>query len=133
MQILKVDDKEYQLELSFNSMIDTDAMEELQKGSEIAKKIAAIKKGKKAEDTEGLMPLMRELFKNERSLLYDCLVEHHGDEFKSEKECGSLIQRAISTKAYSLLDIFGIISKCADESDFLSEKEPKKAPVKVAR
>jgi hypothetical protein len=131
MQTLKVDNKEYHLELSFNSMVDTDAMNELQEGAEIVRKVSAIKKGKN-ENAE-LMPLVKDLFRNERALLYDCLVEHHSEEFKTEKECGSLIQRAISTKAYTILEIFNIIAECAKESDFLSEKEPKKAPVKVVQ
>ena len=143
MQKLKVDGKEYQLEMSFNSVLDTDAMNQLTESRNLSNQIASFNKYRKeVEKAEknnenipempknikdfDMMATVMKLLRIERSLLYDCLIEHHGDEIKDEKECGSLIQRALASKEYDIMGILGLITQCVDESDFLSGKRPEK-------
>lgn len=127
---------EYLLDLSFNAIVDTDAMEEMQRAEKIVKSISVYEKAKQlaqksAKGKEVKLPKeledfneqtqIKEFFGIVRSLLLCCLSDNHEDEFSNEKEVGKLIGKLIKQPEYDLFKIFDIIGECIEECDFFSE------------
>jgi hypothetical protein len=113
--------KTYQLELSFNTVVDTDLMEKMEDCQKIIKDLQDATKKKNAEARKEILQITTKLFGLVRYMMFICLQENHEDEFQTEKQAGKLIQRAISENGVNIIDIFNIIDECASEADFLSK------------
>jgi hypothetical protein len=134
----KKDQKEYRLDISFNTIVDTDAMEQIDRADKIIKKLNTYNNAKKKVRDANKMPeqlknfdyygTMREFFGCLRSLLFVCLQDSHSEEVRTEKEAGEILSALVKTtndkgvKEYTLFTIFDVLTDCIEECDFLSDE-----------
>lgn len=127
------ENKEYLLELTFNSVVDTDIMETLQETFGFIGEMQENATSKNTKQTNNTMNNTVKVLSNIRKLLFTCLQEHNAEEIKNEKEAGLVIEKA-NKNGISLFEILEIISKTASECGFLAEmmgrveEEVKKVP-----
>lgn len=110
--------KEYQLELSFNTVIETDFMEKVGGCQSV---LDELKKSAKSKNLAAQMKASIKMMGMVRYLLFVCLQDKHSHEIKSEKQAGVLIQRMLTENGNSIIDIYNIINECLEGADFLSK------------
>lgn len=125
------DEKEYLLEMTFNTVVDTNAMEKLEQAGKILTvlKNAQVKSNakKKNEEKENEEPVnmtkkMIEFFGVLRGLVFVALQEHHAEDVTTENEAGKIIELATKKDTgLNIFDVFKMISECTEECGFLSQ------------
>ncbi|WP_270289552.1 hypothetical protein [Enterocloster citroniae] len=110
--------KEYQLELSFNTVVETDFMEQAGGCQAV---MDDLKKSAKSKNFAAQMKASIKMMGMVRYLLFVCLQDNHSEEITSEKQAGTLVQRLITENKKSIIDIYNIINECLEEADFLSK------------
>lgn len=110
--------KEYQLELSFNTVIETDFMEKVGGCQSV---MDELKKSAKSKNLAAQMKASIKMMGMVRYLLFVCLQDNHSHEIKLEKQAGVLIQRMLTENGNSIIDIYNIINECLEGADFLSK------------
>ena len=144
------DERTYNLEMDFNTIADSDAMEQFVESMRVVNemrpknetKVVPMdhqKKRKKPTDDELIaqadenieqmstfMPAMKKLFVSTRAILHACLQLHHGDKFVTVTDTGRLINEMLKSKdangknEWDIMAVFTLAQTVLQNADSLA-------------
>ena len=118
-------EKTYELSVSFNTVADSDIMDEFQNTMTMFQDMRG---GENADGEEevSILPLLKPFFGSLRNIFFAVLQDNHADEIKTVKDAGTLIDKLTREKdangkpVYDLFGIFDLVTECFEDAGFLS-------------